>query len=196
VDTTPNLGLPYPESSDAPDGPAQIGALALAIDTAVQAGLTARAKGIKARVQLATTSDVGSTETIVARTNFTAEADRCYKVSVVTPVIDSQGTSAAQTAYVTLRYVAGVGPVTNAGTIIGKAVVNCPPTSSSTTAGSAAETVTLLGHINDVAAGTYDVGVGLAAVTGTPSFVRFLQAGTTGPDFQPWLLIEDVGPAL
>lgn len=196
MDSTPVYSLPFPEDTDAPDGPAQLEALALGVETElvrIDAAIAVPwARGAKARVILGTTADIGGTETIVFNVTFTAEADRCYKVTAMTPVLDNQGTG-AQTGIVTLRYVAGAGPVTNAGTLIAKAVQNGPASTGSSTAGSAAQTVTLIGHINDPSAGSVNVGIGLTR-SGTTD-IRFLQAGTIGPDFQPYLLVEDIGPA-
>ncbi len=192
MDATPTYALPFPESSDAPDVPSHLELLAVALETQL-AALALRPRGAVARVILATTADIGATETTVANVTFTALASRMYKVTAMTPVIDNQG-SGAQTGIVTLRWVAGAGPVTNAGTLIAKATVNGPATTGSTTAGAAAETATLIGHINGPAAGSVNVGI-LLTRSGTTD-IRFLQAGTIGPDFQPYLLVEDIGPSL
>lgn len=149
-------------------------------------------RGAVARVAVNTSSDIGATETITHSVTFTALADRCYRVSVTTPMVDNQGTGAA-TGIVTLRYAAGAS-VTNAGTLIAKATVNVNSTTTSTTPGDAAVTTTLVGHINDAAAGQTTVGIGLTRA-GTTN-VRFLAGTTIGPDFTPYLLVEDIGIAL
>lgn len=150
-------------------------------------------KGAVNRVQLGTTADIGTTETITHSVTFTAEANRMYRVTLSTPVIDNQAT-AANTAIVTLRYAAGAS-VTAGGTLVGKGTKNVPATTTSTTAGDAAETVTVNGELNNIAAGQTTVGVGLAALSAS-SNVRFLVAGTVGPDFQPYLTVWDEGPNL
>lgn len=189
--TTTAYALPYPETTDPPDGAAQIKALAEAVDT-VLATLATRGKGVVASVVVGTSSDIGTTETITASATFNAEAGRAYRVSLTTPVLDNQA-SASQTAIVTLRHAAGA-TVTSAGTIIAKAVRNTPATTASTSAGSAAETATAVGWINGAAAGQRTVGVGLAAASAS-SNVRFLAGSTIGPDITPTLVVEDVGPA-
>lgn len=150
-------------------------------------------RGAMVRTITGTTADIGTTETIVFSATFTAEANRIYRVTLTTPVLDNQA-SAANTAIVTLRWAAGAS-VTSGGTLIGKATNNVPPTTASSTAGSAAETVTIGGEMNNIAAGQTTVGVGLAALSAS-SNVRFLQAGTVGPDFQPYLTVWDEGPNL
>ncbi len=196
MDSTPVYAFPFPEDTDAPDGPAQLEALALAVEAKIGtilslADLVSLPRGRKARVQVGTSADVGATETITNNVTFTAEANRCYRVSVVTPPIDNQG-AGVQSPIVTLRYVAGAGPVTNAGTLIARATCNGPSTTGSTVIGNAAVTTTLIGHINNPAAGTTNVGIGLTRLGTTD--VRFLVAGTIGPDFTPYILIEDIGP--
>lgn len=186
--TTPTLGLPFPELTDPPDGAAQLQALA----EAVEAELVARAKGLVDRVQVGTSTDVGTTEVITDDITFTVEAGRAYKVTVVTPVLDNQAT-AAQTAVVTLRHAAG-GSVSNSATLIGKAVKNVPAATGSSTPGSAAVTTMLVGWIEGAAAGTRTVGLGLAALS-SGSDVRFLASGTSGPDSYGVFSVEDAGPA-
>lgn len=187
---TPTYALPYPQSADPPDGPGQIGALAAAVE-AVLVQLAVRAKGAIAEVAVGTSGDV-TAEAITDAVTFTAEAGRRYRVTVCTPVIDNQA-AGVQTGVVTLRHAAGAS-VTAAGTIIGKAVNNAPAGTGSSTPGSSAETVTLVGYINNVTAGQRTVGVGLAA-TGVTA-IRFLAAGTVGPDYIPQLVVDDVGLAL
>lgn len=201
TDTTPVYGIPYPESADPPDGPSQMQALALEVETelvrvdaaatALTATVAARAKGVVSAGSTTSSGDVGTTETIISSRTFTAEANRCYRVSYTTPVLDNQGT-ASQTAIVTLRHAAGAS-VTNAGTLIAKAINNVPPTTTSTSPGTAAETATLVGWINNAPAGQRTVGVGLAALSAS-SNIRTLAANTVGPDLNPLLVIEDVGP--
>lgn len=148
------------------------------------------AKGTIGRTAVGTSADIGASETITNSVTFTAEANRCYKVSLNTPVLDNQGTG-AQTAIITLRY-AAAGSVTSAGTLIAKSIKNCPASTGSATAGAAAVTTFIQGIISGAAAGTTTVGVGLTR-DGTTD-IRFLVAGTEGPDFSPYLLIEDIGP--
>jgi hypothetical protein len=57
-DTTPLLGFPYPEGSDAPDGPSQIGALALAVDTEVYAANARLSKNASQSIAHNTLADV------------------------------------------------------------------------------------------------------------------------------------------
>jgi hypothetical protein len=188
--TTATYALPYPEATDAPNGPAQIQALAQAVDALV-ASITARyAKGIVARVPVGTSADIGTTETITASGSFTAEAGRDYEITLTTPVLDNQGTG-AQTAIVTARWAAGAS-VSNAGNLIAKGDNNTPGSTGSSTAGSAAETVTIHGSFYPNIAGQVTVGVGLAALSATTN-IRFLQAGTVGPDLIPELIVKDIG---
>jgi hypothetical protein len=187
---TTSLGLPYLEPLDPPDIAGGLQALAEAVD-AILTAVAVRAKGVIAQTNVGISGDY-VTETIAASVTFTAEANRMYRVTVVTPVIDNQGTG-AQTGIVTLRHATG-GSVTAAGTLVGKAVSNAPGSTGSSTAGSAAETVTLVGWINNPAAGQLTVGVGLAPTGATA--VRFLSGGTSGPDYIPQLVVEDAGAAI
>lgn len=197
MDATPVYGFAFPEDTDAPDGPAQLEELALDVEAklvAVDAAAALLPRGARARISVGTSADIGAVETITANGTFTAAANRCYRVSLTTPAIDNQG-AGVQSPIVTLRYVVGAGPVTNAGTLIAKATVTSgASTTGSTVVGNSAGTVTLIGHINNVAAGSVNVGVGLTRLGTTD--LRFLVAGTIGPDFTPYILIEDIGPNL
>lgn len=190
MSATTSLGLPYLEPLDPPDIAGGLQALAEAVN-AILTAISVRAKGVIAEVAVGTSADV-TAEAITDAVTFTAEAGRRYKVTVITPVIDNQGTG-AQTGVVTLRHAAGAS-VTAGGTIIGKYVGNAPGSTGSSTPGSSAETATLVGWINNPSAGQRTVGVGLAA-TGVTA-VRFLAAGTVGPDYIPQLVVEDAGAAL
>lgn len=187
-DTTATYALPYLEPLDPPDIAGGLQDLAEAVDSALGGG----ARGVVAQVAVNSSADIGTTETITHSVTFTAAAGRAYRVSLTTPVLDNQG-SASQTAIVTLRHAAGA-TVTNTGTLIGKAVRNTPAVTGSTTAGSAAETTTVLGWINNPGAGQRTVGVGLAAQSAS-SNIRFLAGSTIGPDMTPLLVVEDAGPA-
>lgn len=156
-----------------------------------EANLLTFARGVLGTEIVGTSANVGITETITDSVTFTAIANRCYRVSVTTPVLDNDAT-AANTAIVTLRHAAGA-TVTAADTIIGKAVANLPATGVSTTPGDAAVTVTVLGLINNAAAGQRTAGLGLATLT-SASNVRFLAGTTSGPDHSPYLVVEDIGP--
>ncbi len=147
------------------------------------------AKGIIGRTAVGTSADIGATETMLSSVTFTAEANRCYEVSLNTPVLDNQGTG-NQTAIVTLRYAAGAS-VANTDTLIGKSIKNCPATDGSTTAGAAAVTTYVTGLINNAAAGQTTVAVGLTRDGSTD--IRFLAAGTEGPDLSPYLTVKDIG---
>lgn len=155
-----------------------------------EANFVAFPKGVVGNTTIGSSSDVGVTETITDSITFTAVANRCYEVVAMTPVLDNQAT-AAQSAIVTLRHASGAS-VTSAGTLIAKATNNLPPTTTSTNAGTAAETATLVGYINNVAAGQRTVGIGLAAQAA--SNIRFLAAGTIGPDISPFFVVKDIGP--
>ena len=150
-------------------------------------------RGLVGRAAIGTSSDQNTTGAITDSVTFTAEANRCYRVSVLTPVLDNQtGGTVAQTAIITLRWAAG-GSVTMGGTLIAKAINNVPSGGSSSTAGSAATTSSLVGVINNPSAGTTTVGVGLNA-SSAGSDVRFLASGTTGPDSNGSIIVEDIGP--
>lgn len=193
--TTPTYGLPYLEPLDPPDIAGGLQDLAEAAEAAlatIAAAAAARAKGVVGSVSVGTSADATTTEVITDTVTFTAEAGRAYRVSVLTPVLDNSAT-AAQTAIVTIRSAAGAS-VTNADTLLAKAINNVPPGTVSSTPGTAAETVALVGYINNPAAGQRSVGLGLAAASAS-SNVRFLASGTTGPDKAGWLVVEDVGPA-
>lgn len=187
--STPVYALPYLELSDPPNIAAGLQDLATAVEAVLQA-VAVRAKGILARVPVGTSADIGTTETITASVSFTAEPGRDYRISLTTPVIDNQGTG-AQTGIVTARWAAG-GSVSAAGNLIAKGVGNTPGSTGSSTAGSAAETVTIVGPFYPNVAGQVTVGVGLAALSAVTN-VRFLQAGTVGPDLIPELIVEDIG---
>lgn len=196
--TTPTYALPYPEASDPPNGPSQIQALALAleakialIDAAVAVAAT-RAKGVVGSTPIGTSSSADTTGLITDSITFTAEAGRAYRVSVLTPVVDNDG-SASQTAVVTLRWATGAS-VTIGGTLIAKGVQNTPPTTTSSTPGSSAETLALIGYLNNPGAGQVTIGVGLAALSAS-STIRFLASGTSGPNANGVFVVEDVGPS-
>jgi hypothetical protein len=200
--TTPTYGIPYPEATDPPNGPAQMQALALEVeaeitrvDTTAAANTTAanaRAKGVKGSTPIGTSASANTTGIITDSVTFTAEAGRAYRVNVLTPVIDNDA-SASQTAVVSIRWAAGASvAITDA--LIAKAVQNTPPTTTSNSPGSAAETVAMVAYLNNPAAGQVTVGVGLAALSAS-STIRFLASGTSGPNANGVFVVEDVGPA-
>lgn len=199
--TTPTYAIPYPEATDPPNGPSQMQALALAVEALIAANAAliaantaaanARAKGVVGAASIGTSADVGTTEVITDSVTFTAEAGRAYRVSVMTPVLDNQAT-ASQTAITTIRWASGA-TVSNAGSLIAKGIGNTPGVTGSSSPGSAAETITMIGYINNPPAGQVTVGLGLAASSAS-SNVRYLASGTTGPDKAGILFVEDVGP--
>lgn len=193
--TTPIYALPYLEPLDPPDIAGGLQDLAEAVETALaaaNAAANARARGVVGSSPIGTSADVGTTEVITNSITFTALAGRAYRVNVLTPVLDNQAT-AAQTAIVNVRWAAGA-TVTNASTLIAKGINNTPGATGSTTPGSAAETLSLVGYLNNPAAGSVTVGVGLAAASAS-SNVRFLASGTLGPNANGVFVVEDIGPS-
>lgn len=200
--TTPTYGLPYPEASDPPNGPTQIQALAeevedelTRIDATAAANTTAanaRAKGVVGQSAIGTSSSANTTGIITNSVTFIAEANRAYRVNVLTPVVDNDG-SANQTAVVTIRWATGAS-VAIGGTLIAKGVQNTPPTTTSSTPGSSAETLSLVGYLNNPGAGQVTVGVGLEALSAS-STIRFLASGTSGPNANGVFVVEDIGPS-
>lgn len=83
---TPTYAFPYPSTSDTPNGPAQIGALALALESKIilmdsaTAALSTVPKGyIGSHKPTGTAVSVGTTETVACVFSFNALAGRRYK---------------------------------------------------------------------------------------------------------------------
>lgn len=86
--STPTYAFPYPASTDSPNGPTQILALALALESkialmdAATNALAALPKGyVGSHKPTAAVSSVGTTETVACVFSFNATAGRRYKVS-------------------------------------------------------------------------------------------------------------------
>lgn len=150
-----------------------------------------RAKGFIATTPIGTSASANTAGIITNSITFTAEAGRMYEVNALTPVVDNDGTG-AQTAIITLRW--AVGPTVVIGdSLAAKAVVNMPGATSSSTPGTAAETVTLFGLLAPPA-GQFTVGIGLAMLSATTTG-RFLASGTSGPNANGILMVKDIGLA-
>lgn len=194
-DTTPVYALPYLEPSDPPDIAGGLQDLATAVEAVLAANAAAaaaRAKGVVGQTPIGTSASANTTGIITNSVTFIAEANRAYRVSVLTPVVDNDGT-ANQTAVVTIRWATGASVVIGS-TLIAKGVQNTPPTTTSSTPGSSAETLALVGYLNNPGAGQVTVGVGLEALSAS-STIRFLASGTSGPNANGVFVVEDIGPS-
>ena len=192
VATTTVYGLPYPETTDPPNGPAQMQDLAEEVEVELVRIDGFAPRGVKGSAPIGTSASANTTGIITNSVTFTAEAGRAYRVNVLTPAIDNDG-SASQTAVITIRWVAGAS-VAITDTLIAKGVQNTPATTTSTSPGSAAETAAMVAYLNNPGAGQVTVGIGLAALSAS-STIRFLASGTSGPNANGVFVVEDIGPA-
>ncbi len=180
--STPATALPYPALTDAPNSPQQLQALAERIEARYPRGAVALARF--------GTSVTATGATIVYSHTFTALAGRLYRVTFSLPVLDDQsGTSGTFNGSVDL-YIRGAAgtSVTTTGTILGFSRVGLRGDSSNNAHGT-----TVVGYLNNPAAGSYTVGLSLTPITSTA--VRVLPPGTD-PAQGAQLLIDDIGAAV
>jgi hypothetical protein len=153
------------------------------------------AKGVVALQTLATSAYVGDTATMIYTQQFTAEAGRCYKVSLKIASADTDGTGdnantdiryAKQGAYTVIRWAAGT-TVTTTSTLVGDFFSTTFDDDSNTSTG-----INMQCFINNPPAGPVTVGVTLNTrrAAATYGMVRYL------PGSLSQLAIEDAGAAL
>ncbi|MFI1655614.1 hypothetical protein ACH4ZU_12005 [Streptomyces sp. NPDC020472] len=153
------------------------------------------ARGVKALQTLTTSAYVGDTATVIYTQQFTAEAGRCYKVTLRIASVDTDGTGdnantniryAKQGAYTCVRWAAGTS-VTTSSTLVADFYSTTYDDDSNTSSG-----LNLACYINNPPAGPITVGVTLNTrrVAATYGMVRYL------PGALSQLAIEDAGAAL
>lgn len=153
------------------------------------------AKGIVALQTLATTAYVGDTATLVYTQQFTAEAGRCYKVTLRVASVDTDGAGdnanasiryAKQSAFTCVRWATGT-TVTPSSTLAADFYSTVYDDDSSTSTG-----LNIDCFINNPPAGPITVGVTLNTrrAAATYGMVRYLPSGMSQ------LAIEDAGAAL
>ncbi|GAA0967383.1 siphovirus ReqiPepy6 Gp37-like family protein [Actinocorallia libanotica] len=154
-------------------------------------GNTNVARGIKALQNITASDYIGNNETIIYRTNFQAEANRCYKVTLRAGAMDANatgdGTRVAKTAgFITCRYNEG-GAAFIGSPSAGVFQVTAFHENSDTAMGVSCEF-----FINGPAAGPLHIGISLQANRDAGAYgqVRILAIGTSN------LAVEDVGAAI
>lgn len=156
---------------------------------------TQLAKGLVALQACGTSAYVGNTETMIYTQQFTAEANRTYKVVFRMPSVDTDSTGdnatatiryAKQTGVTQCRWASGTS-VSTTSTNAGSLYTTTFDDDSQTSTGAQAEW-----YIQNPPAGTVTVGISLYAIrspSSTYGQVRYL------PSTGSQLAIEDVGPA-
>lgn len=184
--TTPVYAFPYPENSDPPNGPGQLGALALALETKFVTNDANLPRGLLAikRSNLNSNSTPITAETVQLSVSFTAVAGRAYRVLFSGGTVDSAGPTACA-GIIIMRWAAG-GTVTTAGTAIARTQTAIPASGAPNDEGSSNA---MEGHIIGAAAGTTTVGITLTSTTAVA--VGFFSTSVSGL----CLTVEDVGLA-
>ncbi|MFJ3974894.1 hypothetical protein [Streptomyces sp. NPDC090021] len=153
------------------------------------------ARGVKALQTLGTSAYVGDTATMVYTQQFTAEAGRCYKVTLRVASVDTDGAGdnanasiryAKQSAFTCIRWATGT-TVTPSSTLAADFYSTVYDDDSSTSTG-----LNIDCFINNPPAGPITVGVTLNTrrAAATYGMVRYLPSGMSQ------LAIEDAGAAL
>ncbi|WP_309140478.1 hypothetical protein [Streptomyces sp. PKU-EA00015] len=153
------------------------------------------AKGVVAIQSLGTSAYVGDTATMIYTQQFTAEAGRCYKVTLRIASADTDGTGdnantdiryAKQGAYTNIRWAAGA-TVTTTSTLAGDFFSTTFDDDSNSSTG-----INMQCFINNPPAGPITVGVTLNSrrAAATYGMVRYLPGGSST------LAIEDAGAAI
>ncbi|MGC4928083.1 siphovirus ReqiPepy6 Gp37-like family protein [Streptomyces sp. DT117] len=149
-------------------------------------------RGIVALTSLPNSDYVADVEQLVFTMPFTAEADRCYKVSIRVPVVDTDSTGdssarvAKQSAMTYLRWAPGTS-VSTSSTAVGSFYSTTFNDDSMTGTGLDASF-----YINRPPAGRITIGVGLMARRTAATYGRVRYLASTGSS----LAVEDVGAAV
>ncbi|MEU3265121.1 siphovirus ReqiPepy6 Gp37-like family protein [Streptomyces bacillaris] len=152
-------------------------------------------RGVKAIQALTTTAYIGDTPTMVYTQQFTAEANRCYKVLVRIASADTDGIGdnsntniryAKQSAYTCVRWAAGT-TVSTSSTLAADFFSTTFDDDSNSSTG-----LNIACYINNPPAGTVTVGVTLNTRRAAATYgnVRYLPGGASQ------LVIEDAGAAI